>query len=60
MRGSRFALVGLGHHEQLCHEALGADGGGDLLQQRDELGRRVAGNQPRKVGSNSSAGAASI
>jgi hypothetical protein len=29
-------------------EALGANVGGDLLEPRDELGRRVAGEQPGK------------
>ncbi|MCA1702419.1 MAG: hypothetical protein LC808_03780, partial [Actinobacteria bacterium] len=40
--GQQVALVSPGHHEQLRPEALGADGGGDLLEQRDELGRRIA------------------
>jgi hypothetical protein len=46
MRGNKVALIGLGHNEQLGSEALGPDIGGDLLEQRDGFGRRVAGEQP--------------
>jgi len=48
--GQEVALVGLGHHEQLGPESLGPDGGGNLLEQGDELGRRVAGEHPGKRG----------
>ena len=60
--GQQVALIGVGHQGQLCPEALGADGGGDRLEQRDELGRRVAGEQPGKGGVEllASEGAASI
>jgi hypothetical protein len=50
MRGSRSALVGLGHGEKLRPEALGADSGGDRFEQRDEFPWRVAGEQPGKGG----------
>ena len=58
--GQQVALVGLGHHEQLRPEALGADVGGHLLEQRDELGRRVAGEQPGQGGIELPGGRASI
>ena len=50
MPSSRSRWSGSGHHGQLCPEALGTDGGGDLLEQRDELGRRVGGEQPGEGG----------
>ena len=50
MRGSRSRWSASAISEQLRPEALGADVGGDLLEQRDELGRRVAGEQPGKRG----------
>jgi hypothetical protein len=40
--------VRLAHREQLRPDALGTNGGGDLLEQRDELGRRFARGPPRK------------
>jgi hypothetical protein len=46
--GQQVALVRLGHREQLRPEAVGTNGGGDLLEQRDELGRRFAREPPRK------------
>jgi len=48
--GQQVALVDLGHHGQLRPEARGADTGGDLLEQQDELGGRVAGEQPWEGG----------
>ena len=36
------ALVCLGHHGQLRPEAVGTNGGDDLLEQRKKLDRRVA------------------
>lgn len=48
------------NHVQLRPEAPGTDGGGGLVEQRDELGRGSPANRPGRVGSNCSAGAASM
>ena len=48
--GQQVALVGLGHHGELRPEGLGADRRGDLLEQREELGGWVAGEQPGQGG----------
>ena len=48
--GEQVALIGLGHHEQLRLQALRADSRGDLVEQRDELGRRAVGEQAREGG----------
>jgi hypothetical protein len=46
----QITLVGLGHHMQRSPHALGANVGGHRLQERNEPGRRTAGEQPRKRG----------
>lgn len=42
--------AGLRHRGQRVAEALRADLGGDLLQERDEFGGRIAGEQAEKLG----------
>jgi hypothetical protein len=46
----QIALVGLGHHKQRSPHALRANVCGHRFEERHELGRRIAGEQPRKRG----------